>query len=108
MKPNFRLSALSGAAQADISCGHSYGIRTTINGHTGEEYCSNKSQTFIDYVKHLKNTHPDYTSASAADIVGRFNDVDMTFSYAAGSTVLHFSAPEIGIEDKTFAGATRK
>lgn len=59
-------------------------------------------------MKHLKNTHPDYTSASAADIVGRFNDVDMTLSYAAGSTVLHFSAPEIGIEDKTFAGATRK
>ena len=34
-------------------------------------------------MKHLKNPHPD-------------------------STVLHFSAPEIGIEDKTFAGATRK
>lgn len=98
---------MSSQAFAEISCNYSYGIQTTVNGSVGQTYCSSKSQELIDYVKDWKSTNLNYTNTSAADVVGRFNDVDITMSYAANSNTLKFSAPEIGIENKEFTGATR-
>lgn len=95
-------------AGAEITCGHSYGISTTVDGVSGNMLCSNRSQDFVDLVKNLKKTNPTYTTTSQAEIQGRFNDVDMTLSYAANSTTLNVSAPEININNMTFTGATRK
>ncbi|ULJ63776.1 hypothetical protein [Wielerella bovis] len=99
--------ACAGNAYAEVACSHSYGIQTSVNGVAGQTYCSSNANDFIDYVKNLKNTHEDYTTTSAANVVGRFNDVDITLSYDANSNKLTFNAPEIGVEGKTFEGATR-
>lgn len=99
--------ACAGNVYAQVDCSYSYGIQTSVNGAAGGTYCSSDANDFIDYVKNLKNTNTAYTNTSAADVVGRFNDVDMTLSYAANSNLLTFNAPEIGVVGKTFNGATR-
>ena len=94
-------------------CNASYSIQTVVNSNSGSSsmgnlICSNNSQDFMDYVKDLKASNPDYTDKSQATISGRFNDVPMILSYEENSTVLVVNAPEIGVKNKTFDGGTRK
>lgn len=99
---------LSSSAYAQLSCESSYGVITRVDGVLGQAMCQNQSQIFIDLVKNLEKTNPAYTRTSAAEVQGRFNDVDMTLHYAAHSNTLTFTSPELNIANQTFTGSTRK
>ncbi|MBD3613378.1 hypothetical protein [Kingella kingae] len=91
-----------------LACSNSYGFRVDVSGNTGATVCSNTSSDLIDLVKDFSLSNSGYTQSSAAFAVGRINDVDFTASYAANSNDLVFNAPDLGIENKVFTGATRK
>lgn len=102
------IAFISASAQAQqVDCEYSYAIQTSVNGVAGNSYCSSNSEQFIDYVKDLPRTNPSYSQTSAANIIGRFNDVNIIMDYAANSTVLTISMPELGVYGQTFSGATR-
>ena len=97
----------------DSSCNASYAVQVSVNNGSanssmGNLICSNKSQDFMDYVKHFHQSNPDYTDDSQTTVNGLFNDVPMTLFYAENSTVLVVDAPEIGVYGMTFDGGTRK
>ncbi|MDK4680067.1 hypothetical protein QDY68_05950 [Kingella negevensis] len=100
--------AVNNAYAAEVNCSQSYGIQSTVNGIVGQTYCDNNSQTFIDLVKKLKDSNPNYNETAVTEVMGRFNDADITMNYRDSSTTLEFSSPDLGVEKQTFTGATRK
>lgn len=90
-----------------LSCDKTYGFRADSNGVTGSTICSSTAENFIDAAKNFNLSNHSYTQTSAALVQGRFNDVNLTLSYAANSTTLQFSSQQLAVNE-SFSGATRK
>lgn len=92
----------------DLNCNSSYGFRVDIDGTQGETICSSSARDLEDILKDFSLSNQNYTDTSAAFGVGRVNDVGLIASYAANSTELVISIPDLDIYNQVFAGRTRK
>lgn len=94
-------------AFADIACDKSYGLQVNVNGLPGVVTCDSSSTSFINNINNFERSNLNYTETSAASAFGRFNDVDVALGFAANSTTLVYSFPQIG-NSGSFTGSTRK
>jgi hypothetical protein len=102
------IGALSGSAQAQLSCDKSYGFRADVGGSVGQTICDSTSFKFIDSLSNFNTSNSNYTNTSQATVLGRFNDVNLTLRYALpGTTTLEYNFAELGIAG-SFTGTTRK
>lgn len=99
-------SLFATGASAQISCDKSYALRVDVGTSVGQTICDSTTFAFIDSLQSLSTSNVSYTNTSAAAIYGKFNDVNMTFSYAANSTTLNYSFVELGLTG-SFTGTTR-
>jgi hypothetical protein len=90
-----------------LSCGKSYAFRVDANGTVGSTVCVSKATSFIDVAKDFNISNSAYTLTSAAQIMGRFNDVNIDFSYAVASNTFNYNFIEIGVSG-SFTGINRQ
>lgn len=100
--------AMTNVYANDLSCNSSYGFRVDIDGVQGQTICSASAKDLEDILKDFSLSNQNYTDTSAASGVGRVNDVPLFASYAANSTDLVISIPDLDIHNQVFSGATRK
>jgi hypothetical protein len=111
LKTTTFLLALAGMAAVPahaqlLDCEKSFGFRADVNGTRGTTLCASSVDSFIDSAKNFTLSNSGYTQTSVAQAQGRFNDVNVALSYAANSTTLHYSFPELGMSG-SFTGINR-
>ena len=94
------------AFSQQLDCEKSYGFRADVNGTKGQTLCASNVDAFIDSAKNFTMSNVKYTQTSAAMGQGRFNDLNVALSYAAGSNTLNYSFPELGMSG-SFTGRNR-
>lgn len=99
------LPAWSQVAQP-LSCDKSYGFRADVGADIGTTLCASKADSFLDSVKDFGISNSSYTPTSAASVLGKFNDVNITLSYAANQTSLNYTFEQLHISGVS-PGATR-
>lgn len=90
-----------------LSCGKSYAFRVDANGTVGNTVCVSKATSFIDAAKDFNISNSAYTVLAPAQIMGRFNDVNIDFNYAAASNTFNYNFIEIGVSG-SFTGVSRQ
>jgi hypothetical protein len=111
LKPTLGCALVLGAMCApayaqQLNCNKSFGFRADVNGVTGQSICASKIDAFLDAAKNFNLSNSNYGPNSAATAVGRLNDVNMIFSYAANSNTLQYNFVELK-ESGSFTGANR-
>jgi hypothetical protein len=111
LKKTTFLLALAGMAAVPahaqlLDCEKSFGFRADVNGTRGTTLCASSVDSFIDSAKNFTLSNSGYTQTSVAQAQGRFNDVNVALSYAANSTTLRYSFPELGMSG-SFTGINR-
>ncbi len=82
---------------------------TVVSGGVTQLVCRDTIQGFYEIaIRDINNTIPGSAANPAAISNIRFLGVDAQLSYTAGSNVLVFSIPALGINNLTFEGATRQ
>jgi Autotransporter beta-domain len=82
---------------------------TVVSGGVSTVVCRDTIQGFYEIaIRDINNTIPGSANNPAAVSNIRFLGVDAQLSYTAGSNVLVFSIPALGLNNLTFEGATRQ
>lgn len=87
-------------------CDRSYSFRADVGTNTGQLLCASKSDVFIDAVRNFNLSNLGYNNNSAANVLGRFNDVGVILSYPTNSTKLSYNFPELQMAG-SFTGSSR-
>ncbi|PWF49005.1 hypothetical protein C7C56_008950 [Massilia glaciei] len=89
-----------------VDCTTSFGFRADVNGVAGLTLCDAKVDTFLDTAKNFALSNSGYNNTAAILAQGRFNDVNISLSFAANSPTLSYNFAELGVSG-AFTGATR-